>query len=584
LAPDDAQVVRPDLHPDASLPTSSDAGRDAPTADSGLTSVAPGSATPALISGTVLVTHDDRFFVLGDPERDTVVVTSPTSFVGEINLAERDEPGRAIEDAAGRVHVVLRRGGAIVTIDPATATALDRRPVCPAPRGIAYDSVSDALLVVCASGELVTMPSSGGSSSAHVIDDDLRDVVLADGVIYVSRFRSAEVLVIDPRTFAIVRRVEPPMITAPVSAVPRRPGVAWRMVARSTGGVLLLHQQARTDSLGGTMLTSVPAPPAYYMEAASGSPLIVPVMTVIDGPQAAPWNIVVGFDPLVVDVAMSPTLGPVVALAGASAGAILETDQHRSIATPGRAVAVAFLHASGTPVVQMRGPRAVLVADGMHTPLTLGASMPPDEGFELFHTARSNSVACASCHPEGGDDGHVWNFGPELGVRRTMAPRGGIVGTEPFHWGGEDATFEGLMVDVFDQRMGNGSHTAEQLIAMAQWVDSNALLPARTIADAAAVVRGRALFDDPSVGCSSCHSGPRLSNQTTVDVGTGGSFQVPMLTGVSYRAPYMHDGCAGTLRDRLSGPASCTGGDAHGHTSQLTSAQVDDLVAYLSTL
>ena len=39
--------------------------------------------------------------------------------------------------------------------------------------------------------------------------------------------------------------------------------------------------------------------------------------------------------------------------------------------------------------------------------------------------------------------------------------------------------------------------------------------------------------------------------------------------------------CAPTLTDRF-GP--CGGGDQHGHTSQLTAAQISDLVAYLSTL
>jgi cytochrome c peroxidase len=65
-------------------------------------------------------------------------------------------------------------------------------------------------------------------------------------------------------------------------------------------------------------------------------------------------------------------------------------------------------------------------------------------------------------------------------------------------------------------------------------------------------------------------------------VGTGGKFKVPSLIAVGYEAPYLHDGCAATLRDRF-GPA-CGGGDAHGHTQQLTAAQVDDLVAYLESL
>jgi hypothetical protein len=67
----------------------------------------------------------------------------------------------------------------------------------------------------------------------------------------------------------------------------------------------------------------------------------------------------------------------------------------------------------------------------------------------------------------------------------------------------------------------------------------------------------------------------------TLDVGTGGSFQVPSLVGVGWRSPYLHDGRAPDLLDRFN-PG--VGGDLHGHTSQLSTAQLDDLVQYLQTL
>ena len=54
------------------------------------------------------------------------------------------------------------------------------------------------------------------------------------------------------------------------------------------------------------------------------------------------------------------------------------------------------------------------------------------------------------------------------------------------------------------------------------------------------------------------------------------------VTGLAARAPYMHTGCAATLRDRLS-YAAC-GGSSHGHTARLNGAQLDDLVAYLASL
>ncbi|MBC8131533.1 MAG: cytochrome-c peroxidase, partial [Deltaproteobacteria bacterium] len=64
---------------------------------------------------------------------------------------------------------------------------------------------------------------------------------------------------------------------------------------------------------------------------------------------------------------------------------------------------------------------------------------------------------------------------------------------------------------------------------------------------------------------------------------TSAAFQVPSLRGVGWRAPFMHDGCSPTLAARF-GNKYCDGGDAHGKTSQLTPAQIDDLVAFLESL
>ena len=47
----------------------------------------------------------------------------------------------------------------------------------------------------------------------------------------------------------------------------------------------------------------------------------------------------------------------------------------------------------------------------------------------------------------------------------------------------------------------------------------------------------------------------------------GGAFQVPSLVGIGTRGPFMHDGCAATLRDRFN-PAC--GGAQHGMTDKLT--------------
>src|SRR5262249_5779302 len=130
-------------------------------------------------------------------------------------------------------------------------------------------------------------------------------------------------------------------------------------------------------------------------------------------------------------------------------------------------------------------------------------------------------------------------------------------------------------------RMGGQKQGARRVAAFSTWMETIPPVPAPIALDPSAAQRGSALFYDPAVGCAGCHSGPKLTNNLTINVGTGSAFQVPSLSGVWARAPYLHDGCATTLYDRFG---ACGGGDKHGHTSHLSASDIDDLVAYLETL
>jgi mono/diheme cytochrome c family protein len=205
-----------------------------------------------------------------------------------------------------------------------------------------------------------------------------------------------------------------------------------------------------------------------------------------------------------------------------------------------------------------------------------------DTGHALFHMDTGAGIACASCHPEANDDGRVWDF-ECIGPRRTQSLRFGIKGTEPLHWDGDMDTFGTLMNEVFVGRMSGGQPQPDQVAVMADWLDAQRPPPRSPPADPAAVERGRDIFARADVGCAACHTGPKLTNNASFDVGTGGVFQVPSLIGIADRAPFIHTGCAPTLRARLVDPA-CGGGDRHGVVSGLTGAEIDDLVAFLKTL
>ena len=97
--------------------------------------------------------------------------------------------------------------------------------------------------------------------------------------------------------------------------------------------------------------------------------------------------------------------------------------------------------------------------------------------------------------------------------------------------------------------------------------------------------------------CAECHPPPLFTDQKQHNVGTaarfrgllwkeagdqaGDRFDTPALIELWRTAPYLHDGSAATLRDVLT---IRNAGDAHGRTSHLTPAQLDELAEYLRSL
>jgi hypothetical protein len=557
---------------------------------------------PPLSGGTLLTLADGTTVAASDPERDQVsfVDLGSNTVAAKVSLQAGDEPGRLIQDGAGLVHVVLRRGGAIATIDPKSGSVTARQGVCTAPRGIVYQKTGDQLHVACAGGELVSLPAAGGAATRTVmLDRDLRDVVLgAGGSLLVSTFRKAEVLVVSADG-TISSRLQPGSgtLTAPISGPQMRtPSVAWRMVSldETTGSVVMLHQTGVTNPID-------PAKGGYAGVRGCGG-IVQPGVSVLEQGSTSPPPVSAGLGMavLAVDVAVSPDRSEVaLAVAGNSTNqgpTLVQTPMSKVTApnqppcgglggvpmvpSEGQVVAVSY-SLGGVLIAQTREPSTLFRADtGASIPLATDSRA--DTGHMIFHANAGGGLACASCHPEGGEDGRVWNF-MCAGARRTQSIRAGISATAPFHWDGSEPSFSHLMDDVFSGRMAGPMLSDDQKTALQKWVDTIPAMPATAGLDAAAVARGQMLFNDPKVACATCHMGTLLTNNATVDVGTGQPFQVPSLRGVSWRAPLMHNGCAATLADRF-GDASCTGGDRHGATSTLSAGQVSDLTAYLQSL
>ena len=585
---------------------------------------------PAISGGTLAILPDGVTAVAADPDRDMIAVANLTTarMTFSIVLQRHDEPGRLVADAAGHVHVILRGGGALVTIDPVAGTMLARRAACPIPRGVAYDPASDLVHVACMGGELVSFPAAGGAATRTLqLPRDLRDVVVDGDTLLVSQFRSAQVLVVDG-TGNVTATIVPPVYGDKSARLgdPFTASTAWRMRPQPGGGAVLLHQRGTTGTVtvGGTRMP--PNPPTGGVGGTSSgygssdpcAGLVHPALTPITPGMSPPVTPPIPGMVLPVDFAISSDGDTVAVVAAGNAHnefiqslfvsqySQLTDHGHLTccpdgvhgptaiggsvdlVACPGRPIvcpqpmgepeSVGF-DGSNRVVVQTREPAALQIPEASVF-ISLSNISRADIGHEIFHSNTGNGIACASCHTEGQEDGRTWNFDTE-GPRRTMNVAGGIAARAPYHWDGALTSFGDLVTTVYNQRMGGPALTPNQTTAARSWMNAIPRLPG-VVSNPDAVARGEVVFGDSTHGCALCHTGAQLTtNRTNVDVGTGGTFKVPSLVGLAYTAPYLHDGCAATLADRFG---SCGGGDLHGVTSTLTQEQMSDLVAYLDSL
>jgi hypothetical protein len=235
---------------------------------------------------------------------------------------------------------------------------------------------------------------------------------------------------------------------------------------------------------------------------------------------------------------------------------------------------------TGTLFVQTRDPAQLWFVDpsGSRSSITLSSVSRHDTGYDVFHTQAGGMIACASCHPEGRDDGHVWRL--DGNTRRTPSLAGTIAGTAPYHWPGDMKDMNALVDNVYTVRMSGAQLASDQMKALTNWVQGRPAPSAPSWIDTAAAAHGKVLFDSATVGCSGCHSGAKFTDNTDRDVGSGGRFQVPPLVGVGWRTPLLHDGCAKTVADRFSTCDSPT----HGNTRSLSTGDLTDLEMYLESL
>jgi cytochrome c peroxidase/DNA-binding beta-propeller fold protein YncE len=213
-------------------------------------------------------------------------------------------------------------------------------------------------------------------------------------------------------------------------------------------------------------------------------------------------------------------------------------------------------------------------------------------GRRLFHDVgdfriSSDGRACASCHPDGRDDGLVWAT-PD-GPRQTPMLAGRVKGTAPFGWNGARDTLAKHVTQTL-VRLGGAGLDDKHMNALVAYVQSMQPPPQRAAGEKSLVEEGHGIFVSSETGCASCHTddgtftdGNRHDVKSRAKGDPGKAFDTPSLRFVAGTAPYFHDGRYRTLRQLLV----ASGGQGNvemGHTKELTPHGLDALEAYLRTL
>jgi DNA-binding beta-propeller fold protein YncE/mono/diheme cytochrome c family protein len=572
--------------------------------------VALSASAAAPLAGSAIAALPDGALVI-DPDSGDLVRTDRAG-APIARLAIGPTASQLVYDAAaGRAYVASRGGDEIVAIDVGAGLAVAARwPTPTEPYGLALTPDRGLLLVTTVAAQTLVAydPATGRERWRRPLAPEPRSVAIApDG---------ASALVTSLTTGAVERiDLAAPTATRTIAlggtGIGASPGLtlgtlvhgntlgrgqaknafAARFVGRDLA--LVAHQvseplQATRFENRGSYGGGSESPIRHHLTfiaAGARAPRTVAARIALHQPKAVAWDpgsdraLVVGYgsDTLLIlsdvsrrTVAMARTVG----LGSTGCGP-------EGVAVDDAGVAWVFCAVSRT-VVRVEPSGKVDVGAVALAPTNL--SPAAHRGFDLFRKGNDHrlssagSLACASCHPEGGADGLTWRIeGHEL---QTPVLAGRIAGTHPYKWDGGDADLT-VSLTATMRRLGGAGLPSDDVAALAAYLEALPR-PRAAVADRAAVARGQALFASDEVGCANCHGGPTLSDQEQHAFGGDlAKADTPSLVGLARSAPYYHDGSAATLEALVAERAAVHG---MAEMTPLTPAQRADLVAFLRSL
>jgi YVTN family beta-propeller protein len=432
---------------------------------------------------------------------------------------------------------------------------------------------------------------------------DPRGLTLWNDLLLVTHFTSGKVTVIDTRSHRVEKVIDT-LADANLSQA------IWIDEARQ----IAFLPQTRSNSSNPALLfdtTVFPIVAAIDLQTLQNLPARRVSIDVADRPVGIPIDAVVTGDGLLWIVNAASNDISVISLdTGFAVAHIVAGDNPRGLAlsADGSRIYVNNTLSGSVSVIDTAARRVIDTVAATDIPLTPRLL----NGKRLFNSsarasmARDRWVSCATCHFDGGMDRRTWFF---LDGPRNTTSLLGVGQTLPLHWSGDLDELQDVENTIRVVQAGTGLGTdgdgtsnchpacnvgspnagrSADLDDLAAFMRS-LQFRARSAPMSEQARRGRTVFFDEGVGCGSCHTAPLFTDARTHDVGTGTSaserkgstFDTPSLRGLSSTAPYLHDGSAQALLDVLT---TANRNDRHGRTSHLSSAELQDLIAFLEQI
>ncbi|MEP7123389.1 MAG: cytochrome C peroxidase [Byssovorax sp.] len=600
--------------------------------------------SPTGVGGAVvLVAQAGRKLAYVADEDERAVRTVDLASRAEIAVTPLDAaPGQLVVTTDGRLLVALRTASAVAVFEPGDdpATPLEARCTVSAPAeptGLALTPDGERLLVTSRWGHALTAYETGTLKAAFTVDlprDPLAVVTSSDGArAFVSHVVGARLSVVDLHERAArqvdLHQVERQQAFSSGKPVTWSTGQGYTLARTASGRIFAPEILANPNPTPGEVTSGYGAgtgAPSQIGDIASldeaGEHLATtPVLDFRDHadcllPRAAAVdegtsrllvaclgvNSILAYDAK----ARNPHLRPLArwSVAAGPTGIAVDLAERRAIVWSQFDHTLSFLALDGpavvttsfTPPATFSTPHPLsLYTDapvkGRIIAVVLPAHAPPMDatlalGRRVFHAAGDAQLsgdgrACASCHPDGRDDGFTWST-PD-GPRQTPILAARLADTAPYGWNGASARLEDHVHRTFQRLSGFGlaPRSFAALVAYVRHMDLTFARPAPS----AEAARGEAIFLSAEAACATCHvdvttaDGKAHDVQSKIKGDRTAGFDTPSLRFLGQSAPYFHDGRYATLGDLLRGVDGTMG-----HTAHLDDGERRALEAYLEAL